>query len=256
MRRSRTRPTHVSSAATRPTDRPEHPGSDLRLYLVFELGKQQWELGFTTGFGQPPRERTIAAGDLLGLRSEIAQARRRFALSDDAPVCSCYEAGREGFWLHRALTHLAIVNVVVDSASIEVNRRMRRAKSDHLDARKLLTMLLRYYAGERRVWSVVQIPTPEEEDRRQVHRELACTKRDRARITNRIKGLLASQGVRLVQLSDFPAQLPTVRTWDGAPLLPGLRARLEREWAKVADADGTEPRVGSDAASLVADRHD
>ena len=221
------------SAATHPPAPHERPGSDPRLYLVFELGEHQWKLGFATGFSQPPRERTIAAGDLLGLRSEIAQARRRFALSDDALVYSCYEAGREGFWLHRALTHLAIVNVVVDSASIEVNRRMRRAKSDHLDGRKLLTMLLRYHAGERRVWSVVQIPTPEEEDRRQVHRELARTKRDRVRITNRIKGLLTSQGVRLAHLSDFPAQLPTGRTWDGTPLLPGLRARLEREWAKV-----------------------
>ncbi len=83
---------------------------------------------------------------------------------------------------------------VVDSSSIEVARRARRAKSDRLDVRKLLTMLLRYDAGEARVWHVVHVPAPAEEDRRQLHRELLSTKRDRTRITNRIKRLLASQG--------------------------------------------------------------
>ncbi|MGH9576800.1 MAG: IS110 family transposase, partial [Terriglobales bacterium] len=158
------------------------------LALAFELGNREWTLGFTTGFGQPPRERTIAARDLTGLATEIAQAKRRFALPGAARVLSCYEAGRDGFWLHRALTQECVENLVVDSASIEVNRRARRAKSDRLDVRKLLTMLLRYDAGERRVWSVVHVPTPAEEDRRQLHRELTRTKRDRARVTNRIKG--------------------------------------------------------------------
>jgi len=148
-------------------------------------------------------------------------------------VLSCYEAGRDGFWLHRALTAQGVTNLVVDSSSIEVNRRRRRAKSDRLDVRKLLTMLLRYATGERRVWHVVHVPTPAEEDRRQLHRELLTTKRDRARVTNRIKGLLASQGVRLATLARFGIELPAVRTWDGTPLPPALTTRLEREWQKV-----------------------
>jgi transposase len=223
----------MQPAATRPGTQSDFTAPGSTLYLAFELGNRDWKLGFTTGFGQPPRERTIGARDVAALAAEITQARRRFALPAGARVCSCYEAGRDGFWLHRALTHQGIANLVVDSSSIEINRRARRAKSDRLDVRKLLTMLLRYDAGERRVWHVVHVPTPAEEDRRQLHRELLFTKRDRARITNRIKGLLASQGVPLLTLQRFTVQLPELRTWDGTPLAPGLAARVEREWAKV-----------------------
>ena len=223
----------MRTAATRPAPHDDFTGPVPTLSLAFDLGNREWTLGFTTGFGQSPRERTIDARDLPTLATEIAEAKRRFALPASARVRSCYEAGRDGFWLHRALTQQGVDNLVVDSASIEVNRRARRAKSDHLDVRKLLTMLLRYDAGERRVWSVVRVPTPAEEDRRQVHRELMRTRRDRARVTNRIKGLLASQGVSLATLQDFSTQLLTIRLWDGTPLLPGLLARLEREWAKV-----------------------
>jgi transposase len=219
------------------TTRPDIPSPDLgpvpTVYLAFDLGNSAWTLGFTTGFGQPPRERTMAARDLAALATEVTLAKHRFGLPVDAPVVSCYEAGRDGFWLHRALTAQGVANVVVDSASIEINRRARRAKSDHLDVRKLLTMLLRYAAGERRVWHVVRVPTPAEEDRRQLHRELMTTKRDRTRLTNRIHGLLAGQGVTLPTLQDLPAQLPALRTWEGTPLPAALRARLEREGAKV-----------------------
>jgi transposase len=96
--------------------------------------------------------RTDAAGaGCARLTREIADAKRWFGVNSETPVRSCYEAGRDGFWLHRYLTSVGIANVVVDSASIEVNRRARRAKSDRLDARKLVSMLLRYHAGERRV---------------------------------------------------------------------------------------------------------
>ena len=220
-------------AATRLTVGTEDARPAPTLYLAFELGNRDWKLGFTTGFGQPPRERTIAARDLAALATELRQAKRRFALPAEAPVLSCYEAGRDGFWLHRALVAQGIANLVVDSSSIEVNRRRRRAKSDRLDVRKLLTMLLRYATGERRVWHVVHVPTPAQEDRRQLHRELLTTKRDRARVTNRIKGLLAAQGVRLATLARFGTELPAVRTWDGTPLPPALTTRLEREWQKV-----------------------
>jgi transposase len=220
-------------ATTRPDSSTPGLGPVPTVYLAFDLGNREWTLGFTTGFGQPPRERTIAARDLAALAAELTLAKRRFALPAEAPVRSCYEAGRDGFWLHRALAAQGVANVVVDSASIEINRRARRAKSDRLDVRKLLTMLLRYAAGERRVWHVVHVPTPAEEDRRQLHRELLTTKRDRTRLTNRIKGLLAGQGVVLATLQDLAARLPVLRTWDGAPLAPALGTRLEREWAKV-----------------------
>lgn len=220
-------------AATRPSSGHALAPPLPTLYLALDLGNREWTLGFTTGFGQPPRERKVAARDLAALASEVALARRRFELPADAPVCSCYEAGRDGFWLHRALTAQAVENLIVDAASIEVNRRARRAKSDRLDVRHLLAMLLRYHAGERRVWHVVNVPTVAEEDRRHLHRELVTTKRDRTRLTNRIRGLLAGQGLAPASLADLPAWLPTLRTWDGQALPAGLGARLEREWQKV-----------------------
>jgi transposase len=131
-----------------------------RLHLAFELSWCQWKLAFTIGHGQPARLRTVAARDLPGLLKEVHKVKRRFGLPDDAAVVSCYEAGRDGFWLHRWLTSQGIANVIVDSASIEVNRRRRRAKTDRLDAAKLLSMLLRFHAGEHKVSSVVRVPRP------------------------------------------------------------------------------------------------
>jgi len=172
----------------------------------------------------------MPARDLERLTREIADARQWFGLKATTPVGSCYEAGRDGFWLHRYLTSRGIENVVVDSSSIEVNRRLRRAKSDALDVRKLLGMLLRYHAGERAVWSVVRVPTVEEEDRRQLHRELRTLKRERIRVANRMNGLLANQGLWLPPGTDVGAAAKTMRLWDGSPVPAALRARLEREW--------------------------
>jgi transposase len=200
------------------------------LFLAFELGVNKWKLGFTTGAAQRPRERQVAAGDCHKVLEEIERAKQRFGLPEEVRVVSCYEAGRDGFWLHRFLSTHGVENCVVDSASIEVNRRHRRAKTDRLDVHKLLTMLLRHMAGERKVWSVVRVPSIAEEDSRQLHRELLSTKRDRTRVINRMKGLLAGCGVRLTLHGDVAAQLEQVRQWDGSPLPPALRARLHREW--------------------------
>ena len=113
------------------------------LFVAFELSEKTWKLGFTTGHGQKPRERTVPARQPERVLDEIAQAQRRMGLPASAAVVSCYEAGREGFWLHRFLQGHGLTNQVVDSSSIEVNRRRRRAKSDGLDVRKLLSRLLR-----------------------------------------------------------------------------------------------------------------
>ena len=205
------------------------------LYLAFELGNTEWKLAMTTRIDQSPLVRTIPARELVMLEAEIARARAHFGMPAGAPVVSCYEAGRDGFWLHRCLASRGIANSVVDSSSIEVNRRRRRAKTDRLDACKLVTMLLRAAGGEKKVWSVVHVPTPAAEDHRQVHRELLFARRDRGRHTNRIKGLLAAQGVPLARLRELPTHLERARLWDGTPLPPLLRARLAREWDTVLD---------------------
>jgi len=206
------------------------PGTSQTLFLAFELGVEEWKIAFTKDLGTKPRVRVMPARDLTRLGREITAAKQWFALPANAAMRSCYEAGRDGVWLHRHLATVGIDNRVVDSASIEVNRRQRRAKSDGLDARKLLTMLLRYCAGESKVWSVVRVPTVEEEDRRQLHRELRTLKKEHTRVVNRIQGLLASQGVRFPKGRNVSARLDGMRSWDGTPLPAGLRARLQREW--------------------------
>jgi len=201
------------------------------LFVAFELSEKTWKLGFTTGHGQKPRERSIAARNQTRVLQEVAQAKRRFGLPETAPVFSCYEAGREGFWLHRFLEAQGIPNHVVDSSSIEVNRRKRRAKSDALDVRKLLSMLMRYAHGARDVWRVVRVPSVEAEDQRHLHRDLATLKQERASTTPRLKGLLSSQGVRLTSVNKLPEQLEALRLWDGSPLPSGLRRRVLRVYA-------------------------
>lgn len=203
------------------------------LHLAFELGKHHWKLGFTTGLGRKPRYRTIRAGDLEALEEEIGRAKARFDLPQEVAVVSCYEAGRDGFWLHRYLVDRGVENHVVDSSSIEVPRKARHRKTDRLDLKSLLRLLVRYWTlGEEDAWNVVNAPSRADEDRRQLHRELETLKVERTARGNRIKGLLATQGVRLKLRDDFCERLREARLWDGSPVPPELRARLEREWAR------------------------
>ena len=214
------------------TTQTNHTMIPQTLYMALELSNTNWRLGFTIGLGQPPRLRKLQARDVKGLMEEISLGKVRFGLPGGVAVMSCYEAGRDGFWLHRFLIAQGVRNVVVDSASIEVNRRKRRAKTDRMDVGKLLTMLIRSVQGERKVWSVVNPPSPEEEDQRQLHRDLMALKRERTHHINRIKGLLASQGVKLEIRVDFLEQLEAVRLWDGSELRAGLQNRLEREYQR------------------------
>jgi len=206
----------------------------ITLLLAFELGERTWKLGFTTGFGQRPRLRSVPAGAVDRVLEEITRAKRRLKLADATPVVSCYEAGRDGFWLHRYLVAHGVTNSVIDSSSIEVNRRARRAKTDKLDLAGLLNLLARYLAGDRRAWRVVRGPTVAEEDARQLHRTWETLQKDRTRLICRLQGLLVIHGVRLPITDDFLAQLEAARLWDGTPVPAGLRARLTRAWQQLA----------------------
>jgi transposase len=151
------------------------------LLLAFELGERVWKLGFTMGLGARPRVRQIPARATDRIVEEIARAKARFGLPASASVVSCYEAGREAFWLHRWLVAHAVRNQVIDSSSIEVNRRSRRAKTDRLDLGSLLNLLARHHAGDRHVWRVVRVPSVDEEDARQLHRVVCENSADRSR---------------------------------------------------------------------------
>jgi transposase len=216
---------------TAATHHEQSTTTEATLFVAFELSEKTWKLGFTTGHGQKPRERTVTARQHEHVLDEIAQAKRRMGLPESAAVVSCYEAGREGFWLHRFVQGQGITHHVVDSSAIEVNRRRRRAKSDGLDVRKLLSMVMRYHHGERQVWQVVKVPSVEAEDHRHLHRDLETLKQERASTTTRILGLLSSQGLRVTSLTKLPEQLEALRLWDGSPLPPGLRRRVLRVYA-------------------------
>jgi transposase len=201
------------------------------LFMAFALSEKTWKLGCTTGHGQKPRERPVAARHQARLLQEIAQAKRRFSLPETTPVVSCDAAGRAGFWLHRFLQAQGITNHVVDSSAIAVHRRKRRAKSDGLDVRTLVRMLRRSEYGERDVWRGVHRPSVQAEDQWHLHRDLETLQQERASTTTRIKGLLRSQGVRLTSVSTLPKQLETLRLWDGSPMPHGLRRRVLRVYA-------------------------
>jgi transposase len=199
------------------------------LMLAMELGESGWLLGFSHGFGQTPLRRKIDSRNGKALLAQIAWAKQRLGLAPGARVVSCYEAGRDGFWLHRFLEAQGVENLVVDSGSIEVNRRKRRAKTDRVDLVALLDLLARHLAGSAKpVWSVVRVPSVEDEDRRHLHRELKLAKKDRTRVSHRLKGLLANQGLTIELGPDLRGQLARMRRWDGTALPPGLRGRLER----------------------------
>lgn len=214
----------------RTTAQPEtqYNGGEPFLYMALELGEKTWKLGFTVGLGQRPRLRTIPGSDLRALEREISRAKQRFGLDESVPVLSCYEAGREGFWIHRYLIGQGIENQVVDSSSIEVDRRARRAKSDGLDARKLVEMRIRYARGEKRVWRVVHVPSREDEDDRHLHRSLKTLKQERTAIGNRMRGLLKTQGITwpgpILKLNG--AALEALHDWEGAELGAGIKARI------------------------------
>jgi transposase len=164
------------------------------LYIAFELSNSKWKLAFSDG--SKIRFKTITAGDLAQFQVEMELAKKKFKMTEDIRVVSCYEAGRDGFWIHRYLQSQGIENLVVDSASLEVNRRKRRAKTDRIDAGKLLRMLLRYWGGEKQVWAVVWVPSEQDEDARHFHWGLESLKSERTRHRNRIKGLLIQQGIK------------------------------------------------------------
>jgi transposase len=198
------------------------------LYVAFELSNSIWKMACSDG--SKLRHVTVTAGDLAQLQGAILGAKRHFGMGDKVHTVSCYEAGRDGFWLHRYLHRGGIDNVVVDSASLEVDRRLRRAKTDRIDAGKLLRMLIRYHGGERQLWRVVRVPSREDEDARHLHRELEALKSERTRHRNRIHGILIQQGLRLRNPSTkkFVRELNLMRTWDGRELPAEMKVRLVR----------------------------
>ena len=204
-------------------------GETVRCLFAIELSKQSWIIGFITPLSPKIGRRILSGGDWKGLLKLIDEVRARISreMSRTVEVMSCYEAGYDGFWLHRQLEAHGVRNYVIDPASLHVDRRVRRVKTDRIDTERLLRSLMAYLRGEPKVWSVVRVPSIAEEDARRLHRERHRLISERVQHVNRIKGLCALHGI-----------------YDYHPLRPQAIAHLEQ--LRTAQGDALPPRVKSE----------
>jgi transposase len=202
-------------------------------YVAIELSKSSWIVGFQTPLTNKTSQYQVKACDANALLELIERIRTRVARELRRPieVMSCYEAGYDGFWLHRVLKAHGIHNHVLDPASLQVNRRARRAKTDRIDADRMVRALIRYLRGEPEACSVVRVPSVEQEDAKRLHRERRRLIAERVQHVNRIKGLCATQGIyHYAPLrKDRLARLDDLRTGDGRALPTRLKAEIARE---------------------------
>lgn len=197
-----------------------------RLFGSLELSNKKWKIAF--GDGSRVRERSISARDEDRLVREVALAKEKLGLPDDAPVIFCYEAGRDGFWIDRMLKKHGFSNHIMDPASIEVPRRSRTRKTDRLDARRLLKLLIRYELwNERDAFSAVRVPSEEQESEMRLHRERERLVKERTGHRARIRSLLVLHGVNIG--NPARTKLEKVRDWEGKPLNDALYEEVERE---------------------------
>jgi transposase len=208
-----------------------------RLFAALELGKSRWLVTVDAPGSDKLSRHAVAGGDGAALLDLLARLRTTAERRTGRPVevLVIQEAGLDGFWLHRLLERNGISSHVVDPASIAVNRRHRRAKTDTIDGEMLLRSLMAWARGERRVCSMVRPPSPEEEDRRRLTRERATLLEERIQHTNRIKGLLYGQGIIDYDplRKDRLARLDALGTGDGRPLPERLEAEIRRELERV-----------------------
>ena len=214
------------------TTQVEHSANASVLYMAMELSKRTWKLGFSVG-GHKLRRIDVPGGDLDGLKRAIKLSKRHFKLDGNCVVKSCYEAGRDGFWIHRALTVCEVENVVVDAASIEVNRRKRRAKTDRLDLERMVKKLVTFHREDKEIWRTVAIPSPTDEDDRRLHRELQSLTKERTRHRNAIQSAPVTVGVIKRPGKGFGDWLDDACQWDEQKLSPNLSQQLRRQWNRL-----------------------
>jgi transposase len=205
--------------------------SENRILIAIELSLSSWLVAVRLPDAEKSRLHHIEGGDRSALLSLISDLRSRAStkLRRTVDVACCFEAGRDGFWLHRLLTAHGIATYVLEPTSILVARRARRAKTDRLDAEGMLRVLATWLGGDRQVCSMVRVPTPEEEDAKRPHREREHLVQERERIENRMEALLFTQGIRgRPSLRSWERDIVKLRTGDGRALPPLLEAELNR----------------------------
>ncbi len=221
-------------ASTVDTPTADHCGT---IFVSVELSQKTWLVTLHS----PDRDRIsrhkLEGGDhvgLLGLLERIGM-RAALRLGTVPKVVSCYEAGYDGFWLHRLLTAAGITNLVFDPASIAVEQRSRRAKTDRIDGELMLRTLMAHLRGEPRVVRIVRVPSVEQEDARRASRERDRLIKEQTAHTNRIKALLRLQGMAVgyPRRGNWLHWLAQQRDWQGQPLSPHVLAEVTREHARL-----------------------
>jgi len=223
------------------------------LYMAMELSNRSWKLGFSNG--SKHRRKSVEARDRARLLKEVALAKAKLGLPEEARVVCCFEAGRDGHWLYRWLVSEGFEALEIDSSSIETARGRKHVKTDRVDVEKLLDLLLRYCQGFRRAFRVVRVPDEAAEAGQRLHREDEYLLKQRSRVSNRLKSLLVAQGIAGMSLrGDFAGRLERMQLWHGGSLSPELKTELTRLHAQYALFDGQlRELVAAYAAELSAE---
>jgi transposase len=225
------------------------------LYMAIELARRNWLLGFSATLSGRPRRRSVEAYS-LALVEEVAKTKRHLGLPEHTTVKCCLEAGRDAFAPVRWLQGLGLDVVALDAASIEVNRRKRRAKTDRIDVEILLNRLIRHHNGEPKVFCAVRQPTEAQEDDRRPHRELDRLTKERTQHRNRIQGLLATIGVAVKLTKKFPELLEQVRQPHGSALPANLKREILREWRRLELCEGQRAEIQAQLEQEFKERED
>jgi transposase len=240
----------------RRTDHPADPRAAVReedswLFVALELSKSVWLIAVSAPGSEKVSKYRVTAGDVAALVALLARLKTQAERYRRGPVrvVSIHEAGLDGFWVHRMLQANGVESQVVDAASIAVDRRSRRAKTDRIDVERLLRTLMGWARGERRICSMVRAPSPADEDERRLTRERGTLVTERTRHVNRIKGLLATQGVFGFEPlhKNRRKRLEELQQWNDQPLPSRLKTELVRELDRL-------ELVMSQLASLEAER--
>jgi transposase len=228
----------------------------VKIFAAIELSKASWLVALHLPSHDKISVFQVPGGDVDRLLAILERARETAKARSVLPtveIHTCYEAGYDGFWLHRLLHAHGIHNQVVDSASIQVSRRHRNVKTDHTDAESLLRVLMAWHRGETKACSIVRVPTPEEEDLKRLHRSRETLLHERVRHVNRIRGLLCLQGIRHIDpgRDGWTAALVGLQTRDGRPFPVRLMAEIRREGKLLAVAQTLLREVGAELEALV-----
>jgi transposase len=221
-------------ASTVDTPTAGHCGT---IFVAIELSQRSWLVTLHSPDKDKLSRHKLEGGDHVELLALISRVRERAAraLGGVPAVVSCYEAGYDGFWLHRLLLAAGITNYVFDPASIAVDQRARRVKTDRIDGEKMLRTLMAYLRGEPRVVRIVQVPAPEQEDVRRASRERGRLIKEQTAHTTRIKALLRLLGMAVgnPRRRDWLSWLAAQRDWQGQAVPRRMLAEIKHEHARL-----------------------